>query len=179
LEPHLAINARRAGRLEATKGRVWVLGDNVDTDVIYPGKYLPIIVPEEMALHALEGIDPQFPSKLKPGDIIVAGSNFGCGSSREQAATCLKAVGVAAVVAGSYSRIFFRNALNQGLALVESRECRKRVKEGDVVTIDFGRGKILLPEGELSFEPLPSFLTEILEDGGLIEHTKKKIAKER
>ncbi|MCX5801513.1 MAG: 3-isopropylmalate dehydratase [Candidatus Eisenbacteria bacterium] len=161
------------------KGRVWVLGDNVDTDVIYPGKYLPIIVPEEMALHALEGVDPQFASKLKPGDIIVAGSNFGCGSSREQAATCLKAAGVAAVVAGSYSRIFFRNALNQGLPLVESRECSKRVKEGDVVTIDFGRGKILLPGGEMSFEPLPSFLTEILEDGGLIEHTKKKIAKEQ
>ena len=165
--------------MEATRGRVWVLGDNVDTDVIYPGKYLPIIVPEEMALHALEGVDPQFPSKLKPGDIIVAGSNFGCGSSREQAATCLKAAGVAAVVAGSYSRIFFRNAINQGLALVESRECGKRVKEGDVVTIDFERGKILLPGGEISFEPLPFFLTEILEDGGLIEHTKKKIAKEQ
>lgn len=162
--------------MEGTTGRVWVLGDNVDTDVIYPGKYLPIIVPEEMALHALEGIDPQFPSKLKPGDIIVAGSNFGCGSSREQAATCLKAVGVSAIVAGSYSRIFFRNALNQGLALVESKECKKRVKEGDTITIDFGRGKILVPGGEISFEPLPPFLMQILEDGGLIEHTKRKIA---
>jgi 3-isopropylmalate/(R)-2-methylmalate dehydratase small subunit len=162
--------------LDAAKGRVWVLGDNVDTDVIYPGKYLPIIVPEEMALHALEGIDPQFPSRLKHGDIIVAGSNFGCGSSREQAATCLKAAGVAAVVAGSYSRIFFRNALNQGLALVESKECRTRVKEGDTITIDFGRGKILLSDGDISFEPLPPFLMQILEDGGLIEHTKKKIA---
>jgi len=172
-----AIDARRAGRLEATTGRVWVLGDNVDTDVIYPGKYLPIIVPEEMALHALEGIDPQFPSKLKPGDIIVAGSNFGCGSSREQAATCLKTAGVAAIVAGSYSRIFFRNALNQGLALVESKECRKRVKDGDAIKIDFERGKILLKDGEISFEPLPPFLMGILEDGGLIEHTKKKIAK--
>lgn len=149
----------------------------MDTDVIYPGKYLPIIVPEETALHALEGIDPQFPSKLKPGDIIVAGSNFGCGSSREQAATCLKAAGVAAVVAGSYSRIFFRNALNQGLPLVESRECRSRVKEGQSITIDLSGGRILLPDGELSFEPLPAFLMQILEDGGLIEHTKKKMAK--
>jgi 3-isopropylmalate/(R)-2-methylmalate dehydratase small subunit len=163
-------------KLDAAKGRVWVLGDNTDTDVIYPGKYLPIIIPEEMALHALEGIDPQFPGKLKHGDIIVAGSNFGCGSSREQAATCLKAAGVAAVVAGSYSRIFFRNALNQGLALVESKECRTRVKEGDTITIDFGGGKILLPDGDIAFEPLPPFLMQILEDGGLIEHTKKKIA---
>jgi len=163
--------------LKTVTGRVWVLGDNVDTDVIYPGKYLPIIVPEETALHALEGIDPQFPSKLKPGDIIVAGSNFGCGSSREQAATCLKAAGVAAVVAGSYSRIFFRNALNQGLPLVESRECRSRVKEGQSITIDLSGGRILLPDGELSFEPLPAFLMQILEDGGLIEHTKKKMAK--
>lgn len=162
--------------MKGTTGRVWVLGDNVDTDVIYPGKYLPIIVPEEMALHALEGIDPQFPSKLKPGDIIVAGSNFGCGSSREQAATCLKVVGVSAIVAGSYSRIFFRNALNQGLALVESKECRKRVKDGDTISIDFGRGRILVPGGEISFEPLPPFLMQILEDGGLIEHTKRKIA---
>jgi 3-isopropylmalate/(R)-2-methylmalate dehydratase small subunit len=162
--------------LDTAKGRVWVLGDNVDTDVIYPGKYLPIIVPEEMALHALEGIDPQFPSRLKHGDIMVAGSNFGCGSSREQAAACLKAAGVAAVVAGSYSRIFFRNALNQGLALVESKECRTRVKEGDTITIDFGRGKILLSDGDISFEPLPPFLMQILEAGGLIEHTKKKIA---
>ena len=162
--------------MDTAKGRVWVLGDNVDTDVIYPGKYLPIIVPEEMALHALEGIDPQFPSRLKHGDIIVAGSNFGCGSSREQAATCLKAAGVAAVVAGSYSRIFFRNALNQGLALVESKECRTRVKEGDTITIDFGRGKILLSDGDISFESLAPFLMQILEAGGLIEHTKKKIA---
>lgn len=162
--------------MKPTTGKVWVLGDNVDTDVIYPGKYLPIIVPEEMALHALEGIDSEFPRKLKPGDIIVAGSNFGCGSSREQAATSLKAVGVAAIVAGSYSRIFFRNALNQGLALVESKECRKHVKDGDVITIDFGKGKIFVPDGQISFEPLPAFLMQILEDGGLVEHTKKKIA---
>ena len=162
--------------MKPTTGRVWVLGDNVDTDVIYPGRYLPIIVSEEMALHALEGIDPEFPKKLKPGDIIVAGTNFGCGSSREQAATCLKAAGVAAIVAGSYSRIFFRNALNQGLALVESKECRKHVKDGVAITIDFGKGRILVPDGEISFEPLPAFLMQILEDGGLIEHTKKKIA---
>jgi 3-isopropylmalate/(R)-2-methylmalate dehydratase small subunit len=163
--------------LESVKGRVWVLGDNIDTDVIYPGKYLPIIVSHEMAQHALEGIDPEFPKKLKQGDIIVAGSNFGCGSSREQAATCLKACGIAAVVAGSYSRIFFRNAINQGLPLVESREAHKRVKEGDTITIDFGKGKIMLSDGELSFSPLPPFLTQILEDGGLIEHTKRKMAK--
>jgi 3-isopropylmalate/(R)-2-methylmalate dehydratase small subunit len=163
--------------LESVKGRVWLLGDNIDTDAIYPGKYLPIIVPQEMALHALEGIDPEFPKKLQPGDIIVAGSNFGCGSSREQAATCLKACGIAAIVAGSYSRIFFRNAINQGLPLVESKEARNSIKEGDVINIDFARGRIVVPGGELAFHPLPSFLTQILEDGGLIEYTKKKIAK--
>lgn len=163
--------------MKSAAGKVWVLGDNVDTDVIYPGKYLPIIVPQEMALHALEGIDPEFPNKLRPGDVLVAGSNFGCGSSREQAATCLKARGIAAIVAGSYSRIFFRNAINQGLPLVESKQARGSLRDGDVITIDFENGKILIPGGELSFQPLPLFLTQILEDGGLIEHTKKKIAK--
>nr|MBC8491321.1 3-isopropylmalate dehydratase [Candidatus Neomarinimicrobiota bacterium] len=101
-------------------GRIWKLGDDIDTDVIFPGKYLPIIVAEEMAAHALEGYDPEFPKKIRIGDIIVAGKNFGCGSSREQAATCLKFAGIAVIIAKSYSRIFFRNAVNQGLPLLTS-----------------------------------------------------------
>ncbi|MFN3821334.1 MAG: 3-isopropylmalate dehydratase, partial [bacterium] len=100
-------------------GRVWVLGDDIDTDLIYPGKYLPILDPQEMALHALEGLDPQFPHRLRPGDIIVAGWGFGCGSSREQAATALKSAGIAAIVAASLARIFFRNAINQGLPVIQ------------------------------------------------------------
>ncbi|MFH0779058.1 MAG: 3-isopropylmalate dehydratase [Candidatus Eisenbacteria bacterium] len=162
--------------MDKVTGKVRLLGDNIDTDVIYPGKYLPILAPQEMALHALEGVDPDFPRRIGRGDMIVAGSNFGCGSSREQAATCLKAAGISVIVAGSYSRIFFRNAINQGLPLVESKECGKRVREGETITVDFANGKIVLPSGELSFHALPPFLMQILEDGGLIEHTKKKIA---
>jgi 3-isopropylmalate/(R)-2-methylmalate dehydratase small subunit len=160
--------------MEQIKGRVWKLGDNIDTDLIYPGKYLPIIDAPEMALHALEGYDPEFPKKIKKGDIIVAGSNFGCGSSREQAATSLKHAGIVCVVAKSFSRIFFRNAINQGLALVESKEAPDQIREGETLTIDFAGGEIVTSQGrKFSFPPLPQFLMGILEDGGLIPHVKK------
>lgn len=107
----------------AIRGKVWKYGDDVNTDVIFPGKYTYTITDrKEMAAHALEDLDPKFAKEVKPGDIIVAGTNFGCGSSREQAASCLKEAGVAAVVAGSFARIFFRNAINEGLALVECAE---------------------------------------------------------
>ena len=158
------------------KGNVWKLGDNIDTDVIYPGKYLPIIEPEEMAEHVLEGIDPEFPKKIKKGDIIVAGRNFGCGSSREQAATCLKVAGIACIIAGSYSRIFFRNAINQALPLVHSTEAVNLVNEGDRIGIDFEKGTIQLQKKTLTFPPLPDVVMEILETGGLIEWTKKRLA---
>ncbi len=165
--------------MKKIQGRVWKLGDNVDTDVIYPGKFLPIIEAEEMAKHALEGVDQGFPKKLKKGDIIVAGKNFGCGSSREQAATCLKFAGVSCVIAKSFSRIFFRNAINQGLALVQSEELLENVEEGDRVTIDFSSGQITAKEGTFSFPALPEFAMGILEDGGLIEHTKKILQKDK
>jgi len=162
--------------MELITGRVWKLGDNVDTDVIYPGKYLPIIDAPEMALHALEGLDPEFPQKIQKGDIIVAGSNFGCGSSREQAATSLKFAGIACIVAKSYSRIFFRNAINQGLALVESKEAPDHIQTGEIVTINFGTGEIITSQNQkFSFPPLPEFLMGILEDGGLIPHVKKSL----
>ncbi len=163
--------------MEQIKGRVWKLGDNIDTDLIYPGKYLPIIDAPEMALHALEGYDPEFPKKIKKGDIIVAGSNFGCGSSREQAATSLKHAGIACIVAKSFSRIFFRNAINQGLALVESKEAPDHIREGETITIDFASGEIVtLQDQKFSFPPLPEFLMGILEDGGLIPHVKKNLS---
>ena len=158
------------------RGNVWKLGDNIDTDVIYPGKYLPIIEPAEMAEHVLEGIDPDFPKKIKKGDIIVAGANFGCGSSREQAATSLKVAGIGCIIAVSYSRIFFRNAINQALPLVHSAEAVNLVNEGDSIAIDFKKGTIQLREKTLTFLPLPDVVTEILETGGLIEWTKNRLA---
>jgi 3-isopropylmalate/(R)-2-methylmalate dehydratase small subunit len=162
--------------MEKITGRVWKLGDNIDTDVIYPGKYLPIIDAPEMAKHALEGYDPEFPKKIKAGDIIVAGFNFGCGSSREQAATCLKYAGIACVVAKSFSRIFFRNAINQGLALVQSKEAPDHIQDGQTISIDFTGGEIVSPNHEkFSFPPLPDFLMGILNDGGLIPHVKKSL----
>ncbi len=162
--------------MEQITGRAWKLGDNIDTDVIYPGKYLPIIDAPEMALHALEGVDPEFPKKLKKGDIIVAGFNFGCGSSREQAATSLKYAGIACIVAKSFSRIFFRNAINQGLVLVQSPDAPDHIRKGEVITIDFSRGEIISSGGQkFFFPPLPDFLMKILEDGGLIPHVKKNL----
>ena len=157
------------------EGRVWKFGDNIDTDVIYPGKYLPILDAAEMALHALEGLDPGFPKKLKPGDILVAGSNFGCGSSREQAATCLRAAGVACVVAGSFSRLFFRNAVNQGLPLVPCAGANGAVANGESLVVDFEKGVVVARGNALAFAPLPGFIMSILESGGLIADVKKRL----
>ncbi|MBU1628365.1 3-isopropylmalate dehydratase small subunit [bacterium] len=160
-----------------TRGRIFKYGENVNTDVIFPGKYTYTIQdPHEMAKHALEDLDPQFSSTVKEGDIIVAGSNFGCGSSREQAATCIKYAGVSAVVAKSFSRLFFRNAINQGLMLVQCPEIFDNVEKGDVIEIDFDNGKIMKGTKEFSFPPIPLEILEIMKDGGLIPHTKKKLS---
>jgi 3-isopropylmalate/(R)-2-methylmalate dehydratase small subunit len=155
-------------------GRVWVLGEDVDTDVIYPGKYLPILDPAEMAKHALEGIDATFPARLQPGDIIVAGMGFGCGSSREQAATCLKAAGVAAVVAGSFARIFFRNAVNQGLPLVQA-DLTGKVANGQIIEVDFESCEVICDSGVTPFPPLDPSVMAILEFGGLIPAVRAKL----
>lgn len=149
--------------------------DNIDTDLIYPGKYLPIIDSKEMAKHALEGLDKNFPQKIREGDIIVAGKNFGCGSSREQAATSLKHAGISCVVAKSFSRIFFRNAINQGLALVQSEKAYNLVEEGKEIIIDFEKGEIILNDKKIEFAHLPDFIKEILDSGGLIPYIKKKL----
>jgi len=156
------------------KGRVWVFGEDIDTDVIYPGKYLPILEPEEMAKHALEGYDPEFPNIIQPGDIIVAGPGFGIGSSREQAATCLKAVGLAAIVAYSFARIFFRNAINQGLPIVQA-DIADKLKDGDEITIDFDACRIDYPGGETTFPPLADSVRAILNAGGLIPAVRSKL----
>jgi len=163
------------------KGRAWKYGDDVNTDVIFPGKYTYAIMdPAEMAKHALEDLDPNFAISVQPGDIIVAGKNFGCGSSREQAATCLKHAGIQAVIAKSFARIFYRNAINQGLLVVQSIEASESIQQGEKVAIDFERGEIVLEDKRVfSFPSLPDSVLGILEAGGLIPYTKKKLSEKR
>jgi 3-isopropylmalate/(R)-2-methylmalate dehydratase small subunit len=157
------------------KGKVWLFGDDVDTDVILPGKYLVLTQPADLAKHAMEGISPGFSDKISKGDIIVAGKNFGCGSSREHAPVALKHTGVSAVVAESFSRIFYRNAINIGLPAVISQGARRRIKEGEVVAIDLEKGELTTQAGEkISAEQFPQFLLEILRDGGLVQNLKKR-----
>lgn len=156
-------------------GRVWKYGDDVNTDVIFPGKYTySISNPQEMALHALEDLDPDFARNVRPGDIIVAGRNFGCGSSREQAVTCLKAAGVAAVVAKSFARIYFRNCINQGLAIVQC-DAADSVESGEELTVDFAAGTVTTPRCEHRFPSLSPEVMDILEAGGLIPYVQKKL----
>lgn len=152
-------------------GKVWKFGDNIDTDVIIPGKYLRTTDMSVFASHAMEGIDPDFPHKVQNGDIIVAGRNFGCGSSREQAPLALKHAGIACVVAESFARIFFRNAINVGLPIIEAKpDCN----EGDTIEIDLGEGTVKCKNNTYPGSKLPGFLRDILADGGLVEHRKRK-----
>jgi len=158
------------------EGRVWRYGDDVNTDVIFPGKYTyQPLTPEEMATHAMEDLDSSFVSEVKQGDVIVAGANFGCGSSREQAATCLKAAGVVAVIAKSFSRIFFRNAINNGLPVIELKEGIDGIKKNDTVAIDFENGIVTHEGNEYHFPALPVEVLAILQDGGLIPHVRKEL----
>ena len=151
-------------------GKAWKFGDNIDTDVIIPGKYLRTTDMSVFASHVMEGIDPEFPKKVRKGDIIVAGKNFGCGSSREQAPLALKYAGVSCIVAESFARIFFRNAINVGLPIIEAKiDC----KEGDNIEIDLENGIVKNNEKTYSATKLPDFLRKILADGGLVEHRKK------
>ncbi len=160
-----------------SKGRVWKYGDNVNTDVIFPGRYTYTpMTPAEMAGHALEDLDPGFAGNVKPGDLIVAGKNFGCGSSREQAAACLRAAGVQAVVAKSFARIYFRNAINLGLAVLQSEEAADALRTGDEAEVDFAAGTIVSAGRVFRFFPLPASVIGIVEAGGLLEYTKKKIS---
>ena len=159
-----------------SQGRVWKYGDNVNTDVIFPGRYTyQIMEPAEMARHALEDLDPEFAKCVKPGDVIVAGKNFGCGSSREQAAACLRAAGIQAVIAKSFARIYFRNAINLGLAVLQCAEASDALQTGDEVEIDFAGGRIISGGRVFAFFPLPASVIGIIEAGGLIEYTKKKL----
>jgi 3-isopropylmalate/(R)-2-methylmalate dehydratase small subunit len=159
-------------------GRVWKYGDDVNTDVIFPGKYTYSITDrQEMAQHALEDLDPGFVEKVQPGDIIVAGKNWGCGSSREQAVICLKEAGVGAIIARSFARIYFRNAINEGLPIVTC-DAVETVVTGDDVTIDFEAGIVTTPGGTYEFPPLAPSVMQILDAGGLVPHVRQKLGLE-
>jgi 3-isopropylmalate dehydratase small subunit len=154
-------------------GKIWKYGNNINTDQIFPGKYTyTLTTPEEIGAHALEDLDASFAESGKPGDVVFGGSNFGCGSSREQAVTCLKYKGVAALVADSFARIFYRNAINQGLPAIVCPEAVNAARVGDPVKIDLAKGLIHLPGRTFSFPPFPPNVQAILQAGGLVEFTK-------
>lgn len=154
-------------------GRAWKFGDDVDTDVIIQGKYLVINDAKELSKHVFENIRPEFAREVRRGDFVVAGENFGCGSSREHAPLALKATGIEAVIAKSYARIFFRNAINIGLRVLECGETDK-IDDGDELEVDYDRGVVINKSKgeEYKINPLPEFLKEILEKGGLVEFAK-------
>lgn len=159
-------------------GKAWVYGDNVDTDVIIPARYLTTTDPQALATHALEDLDPQFASSVTPGDVVVAGENFGCGSSREHAPVCIKAAGASAVIARSFARIFFRNAINTGLPIAVCPEAVDEIRPGDDVSVDLESGTVTnhTRDKTYSSEPLPDFVMEIVRAGGLAPWVRRRQA---
>ncbi len=159
------------------KGKVWKFGDDINTDEIIPARYLITTDPKELAKHVMEDADPQFPQKVQPGDIIVAGKNFGCGSSREHAPLAIKGAGISAIIAESFARIFYRNAINLGMIVIESPEIAKETDEGDILEIDIEKGivKNITKGKEYKIKPLPEDLKKIQEAGGLMEYAKAKL----
>jgi len=156
--------------------RVWRYGDNINTDMLFPGKYTyTCSTAEEIKPHLLEDLDPSFAKNVKPGDVIFAGKNFGCGSSREQPVVGLKSVGIKAVVAESFARIFFRAAINQGLVLIECPEAVKSYNEGDNVELDIDNGRMVVGGKTFSFPRLPKEIIAIRNAGGLLNYTRDKL----
>lgn len=162
------------------KGQAWKFGANVDTDVIIPVRYLTSSDPAELGKHCLEGLDPEFAAKVRAGDVIVALENFGCGSSREHAPVAIKGAGVSCVIAATFARIFFRNALNIGLPIVESAEAARRIEAGDTVEVDVVSGRIINhTKGETcQATPFPPFVQELVAAGGLVPYVVRRL-KER
>jgi 3-isopropylmalate/(R)-2-methylmalate dehydratase small subunit len=158
-------------------GKVHKYGANVDTDAIIPARYLNVSDPDELARHSMEGIDVHFLERVRPGDFIVAETNFGCGSSREHAALAIKASGISCVIAKSFARIFFRNAINIGLPILECEEAVEGTHSGDVLEVELETGEINNTTGGRTShaKPYPEFMLELIEAGGLIEHTKRKL----
>ena len=155
--------------MDIIKGKTWTFGENIDTDVIIPGRYLRTFNPQDLAAHVLEGERPDFTANVQKGDIIVADENFGCGSSREQAPVAIKTAGVSAIVAKSFARIFYRNAINIGLPVIVSDI---EAKDGDIISIDLSEGTLVneTTGDSETFEPFKEFMLSILEDGGLVNH---------
>jgi 3-isopropylmalate/(R)-2-methylmalate dehydratase small subunit len=159
------------------EGRVFKFGDNVNSDIIIAGRYLIYIEPQELARHAFEMLGEGFPAQLREYDILVAGRNFGCGSAREQASTAIKGLGIRAVVAASFARTFYRNAINDGLTIVECPELHAAVKEGDRIAIELGSGRITHQGRDYSFPQMPDSVQKILQLGGLANYLKATLQK--
>jgi 3-isopropylmalate/(R)-2-methylmalate dehydratase small subunit len=157
-------------------GKIITFGENVNTDVIIPGRYLVSIDPAELAEHAFEPLGPETQQRLRASDVLVAGRNFGCGSAREQAATCLLGAGIKAVVAASFSRVFFRNAINTGLVAVESPAAAEAATDGGEMWVDYDAGTVETDGRTFPFSPYPPVLREIMADGGLIPHLMASFA---
>jgi 3-isopropylmalate/(R)-2-methylmalate dehydratase small subunit len=160
---------------DTMKGKAWRFGDDVDTDAIIPARYLNTSNPEELALHCMEDADPEFSSKVAPGDMIIGGKNFGCGSSREHAPIAIKAAGLSCVIAGSFARIFYRNAFNMGLPIFESIQASGRIRTGDIIEVDPTAGSIknITRDENYRAEPYPSFMMDLIDAGGLIPYLLK------
>ena len=158
-------------------GTVWNYGDNVDTDVIIPARYLNVSSTEELAKHCMEDIDPRFAESVRPGDIIVAGENFGCGSSREHAPLAIRGSGISCVIAKSFARIFYRNAINIGLPILECTEAVENTQKGDTLTVDPTSGTITNSRTGMAYDvkPFPPFIMKIIEAGGLVPHTRQRL----
>jgi len=163
------------------KGKVHKYGANVDTDAIIPARYLNVSEPAHLAQHCMEDIDQDFVKKAQPGDIIMATTNFGCGSSREHAPLAIKAAGVSCVIAKSFARIFFRNAINTGLPLLECEAAVDKTNDGDLLEVALATGRIrnLTSDEEFTAKPYPDFMAQLISAGGLIEYTKKRLTSRR
>lgn len=158
------------------RGRVWKYGDNINTDVIFPGKYTYTVSdPKEMPQYALEDLDLNFAKGMQPGDIIIGGTNWGCGSSREQAVVCLSQANLGAIIAKSFARIYYRNCLNNALPALTCPEAVEAIENGETIEIDLSAGEIRCAAGSFNFPPLPAAVMDIFEVGGLIEYTRRKL----
>jgi 3-isopropylmalate/(R)-2-methylmalate dehydratase small subunit len=163
------------------QGKVWKFKDNIDTDVIIPARYLNTNNPKELAQHCMEDIDKDFTKKISQGDIIVAGKNFGCGSSREHAPIAIKAAGISCVIAESFARIFFRNSINTGLPIFESKQASQSIQDGNIIEIDAETGiiKNISKNETYPAKPLPEFMQKIISLGGLMEYIKQETTKQQ
>jgi 3-isopropylmalate/(R)-2-methylmalate dehydratase small subunit len=159
------------------KGKVWKFGNNIDTDVIIPARYLSSTDPMVLGEHCMEPLDPTFATKVNKGDIIIGGFNFGCGSSREHAPIAILALGIPLIIAKSFARIFYRNAFNKGLALLEA-DIFDEIEQGEEVEVDITTGVIKWRTQEAKAKPIPPFMVELIDEGGLINHLRKKLERE-